>query len=616
MNRLLNLFSRQTLSLLRDTVCRFPVPVFCATACTFWIILDIYGVGLFGIRNPLWPLVHICGLGVLTSAAVVFFIESRNWPRLASIAAGALIVGLIALNLIDAGRAGWVEPRVYGFLGFFWAGAILLGMVAPFTRRDWSDDAAWIFGYRFWQAVGLGLAIGLIFSVGVWAFGHAFEELFRITLADELYITAWTLGLILFWPLAALMLAPRTFSDEPPDGPPAWLRLIVVWLLVPLAISYLVLINLYAVSVLFGWKFLIGQVGSAVSWLAGFSVATFLASYPWRNAGIWWLNFFRRVLFPALIAPSLLLAVEAEKDIAINGITESGYLLMVVIAWLLISIPIFTFGLKRLVVLPGLLGAMFVLSAFGPWGAVAVSTRSQVDRLEVLLTKYGYFSEGRLVAEGTEVPYGVGRKIDDILVYLEMTGKLVAIDPWFSGLKEDPPPADLRDETISNLISRMSKDAPFYIKTSFFQDPIAGWRGFPVTGFDWVSFHDFVGEEGFNRQGLVPKYKSDDVLPYAVTSDPNSYELTLTMEDGREIVFDLEPMLEAALEAGYDGEAGPDEQLDAIMSSEIHAGTLRGHLVVQSISGRKVGFGHSNLKEGELSVWEVDVVIMVAEQEP
>lgn len=616
MNRLLNLFSRQTLNMLWDTACRFPVPVLCATACTFWIILSIHGVELFGIRNPLWPLVHICGLGVLTSAAVVFFVESRNWPRFVSIAAGALIIGLIALNLIDAGESGWVEDRVHAFLGFFWAGAILLGMVAPFTRRDWSDDAAWAFGYRFWHAAGLGLTIGLIFGIGVWAFGHAFEELFRVTVEQEVYETTWALGLILFWPLVALMLVPRTFSDEFPDGPPAWLRLIVVWLLVPLAISYLALMNFYAVAILFGLKLLIGQVVSAVSWLVGFSVATFLISHPWRNAGIRWLNFFRRVVFPALIAPSLLLVFETEKDIALNGVTESEYLLMVVIVWLLISIPIFTLGLKRLVVLPGLLGAMLVLSAFGPWGAVAVSTRSQVDRLEALLTKYGYLNEGRLVAEGTEMPYPVGREVDGILVYLEGTGKLGAIDPWFSGFKENPPSADSRDRIISNLISRMSKDTPFYIKTSLFRDPVDGWRGFPVTGFDWVSFHDFDATEAYNHQGLVSRHKPNDAFPYTVTSDPSSYELTLTMKDGREAVFDLAPMLEAALEAGYDGETEPNEQLDAIMSSEIHTGTLRSRLVVQSISGRKAGFGHPNIKAGELSVREVDVIIMVADREP
>ena len=233
-----------------------------------------------------------------------------------------------------------------------------------------------------------------------------------------------------------------------------------------------------------------------------------------------------------------------------------------------------------------------------------------------MLTKYGYFSEGRLVAEGTEVPYLAGRKIDGILIYLERTGKLGAIEPWFSGFKENPPSADSRDRIISNLISRVSKDTPFYIKTSLFRSPVAGWRGFPVTGFDWVSFHDFEAKEGYNRQGLVSRHKPDDASPYTVTSDPSSYELTLTMEDGREAVFDLAPMLEAALEAGYDGESKPNEQLDAIMSSEIHAGTLRSRLVVQSISGHKAGLGHPNIKAGELSVKKVDVIIMVADQEP
>lgn len=609
--RLSNLFSRQTLGMLWDTACRFPVPVLCATACTFWMTLDIYEVGL-----PLWSLVHICGLGVLTSAAVVVFVESRNWPRLVGIVAGALIVGLIALNLIDAGGDGGLEARVYEFLAFFWVGAILLGMVAPFTRRDCSDDAAWVFGYRLWRAAGLGLAIGLIFSLGVTALFITLGAFFSVNLPFIAYPLIWIFGLVLFWPLVALMLVPQTFSDEFPNGSPAWLRPIAVWLLVPLAISYLALMNLYAIAALFGWKLLTVPAVFLVSGLVGFSVVTFLVSHPWRNAGIWWLNLFWRVQFPALIAPTLLLIVEAEKSVAMNGISGPNYLLMVVLVWLLISIPVFTFGLKRLVLLPGLLGAMLVLSSFGPWGVGAVSTRSQIGHLEGLLTEYGYFSEGRFIAAGTEVPPSAGRKIDDTLEYLRMTGKLVAIAPWFPDIKEDPPSADLRDEMIFDLISRISKDTSFHISTSFDWNSRVGLRGLPVTGFDWVSFYDFEGEEGFNRQGLVSRYKSDDVLPYTVTPDPNSYELTLTMEDGREIVFDLEPMLEAALEAGYDGETESDEHLDAIMSSEIHAGTLRGRLAVQSISGRKAGFGHSNLKEGELSVGGVEVVIMVAEQEP
>lgn len=607
MNRLLNLFSRRTLSALWNTGHRFPVPVLCAAVCTFWIILDIYKVNLFGISAPQEPLSNICGLGIFAASAATLLSESRNWHRLAGIVMGLILIGLITSGFISSFTPDIVfaDPSKLKFLNFLGPGLILLCMVAPFIRQDSSNDAFWIFAYKFWRAVGIGLLGGAMFGGGMSAFGSALDQLLGIEVAEEFYGTVWILGLALFWPLIALTLLPRTFVEEFADGPPAWLRPTAAYLLIPLSGAYLVLIYIYAVIALLNWELSGERVAAVTSGFIGFSVATFLISYPWRDAGIRWLNLFRRTLFPVLAVPLILLATVATVHIEKYGVTEGRYLQVVVIVWLLFSISVFALMREKLVVFPAILGILLVLSSFGPWGGVAVSTQSQVGRLEMLLTQHGRLDNGHIVVSEGKIPDAAKIQINHILSYLRWTGKLGAITPWFTDIEGDISSNATYEELLRQLSMEIDSSKYFHIAIS------SSW--FPLTGFDWASLHAFstkTNSDGlkFFSQTLDKTSPHTGTLPYTVSVGSNAYELSVIAKDGRKITFDLAPMVETALIAGYGEETEPDEKLNVIMSSEAQEGALRVRLVIQQVGGSRTTSG--------LNIDYAKVMVMLAEQEP
>lgn len=75
---------------------------------------------------------------------------------------------------------------------------------------------------------------------------------------------------------------------------------------------------------------------------------------------------------------------------------------------------------------------VLVLSSFVPREAAAVSTYSQVDRLEALLVQYDRFGEEHIVNSGTEVSP-------------QRTEKSMAAEPWFLGTGESQ--SEVEDQT-------------------------------------------------------------------------------------------------------------------------------------------------------------------------
>ena len=132
----------------------------------------------------------------------------------------------------------------------------------------------------------------------------------------------------------------------------------------------------------------------------------------------------------------LLLAI--TQRIGQYGITERRYLLFVLAVWLGATALFYAVSRSREIKgIPLSLAVLGLLTFVGPWSAYDVSQRSQVGRLEGLLTEHGVLREGRVSPAAAEVPVEVPaedwRQINDILHYLAGWHGTAGIDGWFEG---------------------------------------------------------------------------------------------------------------------------------------------------------------------------------------
>jgi hypothetical protein len=126
------------------------------------------------------------------------------------------------------------------------------------------------------------------------------------------------------------------------------------------------------------------------------------------------------------------------------GWTPDRYLALIAGVWVA---SVALFGLlprlrDDLRVIPGLLGVLLAVTAFGPWGVVNVSASDQYARLERVLTEKAWLANGRWQKNTPDQPLPrqapERRTVSGALLVLRNVGEINRLRPWFAGQKDDP----------------------------------------------------------------------------------------------------------------------------------------------------------------------------------
>ena len=178
-------------------------------------------------------------------------------------------------------------------------------------------------------------------------------------------------------------------------------RLIARFILVPLLLVYAVILFAYAVQIALLWQLPEGQVGWMASAFGAAGALTVLLLFPERRTAGPVVRWFTRWWFAITIPPVALLALALQVRVAAYGITEERYALGLVTVWLAVLAVAFARpSVERDVrLLPGVLAALLLFGAFGPWGAEAVSLRSQVAQFTALGRQAGWIDGTHVDAE-------------------------------------------------------------------------------------------------------------------------------------------------------------------------------------------------------------------------
>ncbi len=442
---------RNLLSGLMRAPLRFPVPLACAAA---WAAITIAHQHRFDelprTIAEAWQVFLISGL--FLSLAATLFAEGRGWNRLRSLGlAGAALVPPALAVFVNGGNSAWESPGFYLLV----PGGILLAIVAPFLRRGATDRAIWDFNLTSWLSVLFGLIVAIGLTLGTMGVLGGLEVLFDLSIAGKIYEDVWIVCLSVIWPWQTLAGIPGE-CDAPTDAaPPRWTEYVASWLLVPLAIVYMLLLYGFAAKVLVSWELPRGTVGWLCGGFVAFGLAVWSAAWPFGESGNRTTRVYQRYLHYGLIVPVILLAVAIGARIAEYGITEKRYALTLLALWLC---GIVIYGIvarpARLAVAPASLAALLILGSLGPWGATAVSLRSQLGELESLLAEAGILVEGRIKPDQGLADQKQVRRITDIVDYMRRSGKLEDLNAWLAEAGASPG----RDEDNQALLAHMGLD--------------------------------------------------------------------------------------------------------------------------------------------------------------
>jgi len=578
---------------LKETPVRFPLAFACALAFSVILILGIHDLSLLDDDQVLARILWFCVIAFFLFLAGELLGDSRRWPRALTLLLSLVAGGLVAWRVATAD----IESFWSSGLNLFLAPACLLAvMAAPFTRANPDDDALWHFNRLAWFACSFGLLVGLVLGGGLSGAFWALDALFDAHVPGELYGDVWTLSLALLAPWLALAGIPRSFaapaaSAEAPLVPRP-LAFLASYILIPLAIGYFAILYAFMVKIAVLWDLPRGEVATLIMGYAAFGVAAHLIAYPLSTTGPWHVRTFHRWFYPALIVPAVLLALAIGVRVAAYGVTEDRYLVMAFAAWLLLLAPFMTLRPKTgLRVAPLSLAVLLALGSFGPWGAEDVSRRSQMARLEAILSETGILKDGRIVPvaqDGGGVPREDVVQISSIVSYLRETGKHQAMAPWFA------------DSALDFATDPYAKDIVEAMGLAYLIYDVA------LPGFNFYAQQttSLTSIEGFERIGRVQLYAYNDqpwqsVLgpdaggeSYTLTYEPASGRLVVAAEDGAAVAFDLNAFV-ARL-----SEQGPSRAVEDL-SLEASEAPLRVRLVFETLSGildgPRVNIQHGNI---------------------
>jgi hypothetical protein len=483
----------------RTSFSRFPFVLSVSILGTICAVLLLEGKeGPTPLGNVLTDLLMTCALGLplLLSLALVAEKARLSQTRIWFLHGVGILFLILYYMLLPA------EPYVapWGFIVRFvalLAGFHLLVSVAPFAQRD-EISAFWEFNKTLLLRLLLSFFYTHVLWMGLSVALMAIEQLFGVTIKGERYSQLYFVLLGIFNTWFFLSGIPRNVADldakrEFPKG----LKVFTQYVMLPLVLIYLVILYAYAGKILVEWSWPKGWVSYLVLGFSITGIFSLLLVHPIADREEnKFIRFFSRNYYRVLAPLAILLFLAIWRRISEYGITEPRYYVLLISLWLAGMIVYFIVSKVRSIkVIPASLCVLAFLSTFGPWGAVEVSGRSQMGRLEGYLTQYGILSEGKVARMGKEVPFEDAKDVSSIVRYFANVQGVQPLQKWFSVSLDTVgrgPMTDYRNEKqhrAAGILSLMGvRNVGEHESTELrFNDFTSAQReAVPIAGYDWM----------------------------------------------------------------------------------------------------------------------------------
>lgn len=370
-------------------------------------------------NNPWAPrllAVAAMGLPLFTAARTTAERRRTGPPRLWMTYAvlGSALVALYALSL------GWPDQLTLLRMIQLLLLAHLAAAAAPYIGIE-RPNGFWQYNrfllLRFLEATfySAALFVGLAIALG------ALDKLFGVNVSPKAYFHLFAALSFVFHPWFFLAGVPADFEAlDAREDYPQGLKVFSQFVLIPLVTVYLAILTAYLGKVVFTRTWPSGWIGYLVSSVSTTGVLALLLVDPIRKRGDTpWVNVYARWWFVALLPALVMLLLAVSKRMEQYGITEERYFLIALTFWMLgISLYYGVTGSTNIKQIPETLLLVVALTAVGPWGAYAVSERSQVARLGSLLAFNGMGAPGHITPHRSAISDQDRAQISAVFLYL------------------------------------------------------------------------------------------------------------------------------------------------------------------------------------------------------
>lgn len=557
---------------------RFPMAVVCG------LVAGTAGAaGIDAADERFW--FRICFAAILGLPLFVTLVltgERRGWTaawRWTARAGGAVL--LVAWWAASAGWQMNITPVrfVHTALTLHLAAAALpyLGVKEPWGF--WQYNRALFF--RFLLAVVYAAAVFVGLAVAV----AALDNLFGVNVPEETYGRLWFAAAFGLHPLVFLAGVPTDFaslneSREYPKG----LRIFSQNVMLPLVGLYVAILTTYLVKILVTGTWPSGWVSYLVSALAVIGIFSLLMVHPERmRTERNWIDRYAFGFWIAILYSAVMVLTALWQRIDQYGITEARYILGVLAMWLagtaLHRVVTRTRDIKAI---PTTLAVVGVLTLAGPWSAYAVAKRSQLGRIEEILTTHGALSGNELSAEARDIPFDEWRQVEDVTLYLVDNHGTGAFDRWTGGVGVGgdegwaTEPAvnwtGLKERT-DGVVARLGvrpgpMGRPVELHAASPREPLS------TEGYELVAMIGAANEAAFE----------EDTLRFALSEDGLAVVATVGGRESRTSLAPLIARAQAAKEALSDDASRP--ATDGTASVEVPASELVLDLAADGLSMR------------------------------
>lgn len=455
----LNHIAKKTTSTLQ----RFPLALLSAAIA---VVIAIYMVEFSEVETQhLFNVVLVSLLGIPLFTTITLASEKGSWSAFANTAVQLSAIFLLIPYYFwlptDLDYAPY--SHVYRYI-LYVIGIHLLVAIGPYWKEG-EVHAFWQFNktlfLRFLTAVFFsgvlfaGLSIALL----------SIDVLLGISIDEKRYLQLFFFmgGIFNTWFfLAGIPSSIEKFGTvkEYPKG----LKIFTQNILIPLVITYVIILYLYAGKITFQWSWPEGWVAILILCFSIAGILALLLLYPIQDkVENRWIKRFSTAYFWALVPLVILLLLAIYRRVWEYGVTVERYFVIVLGFWLAGIVTYFLFSkTKNIKVIPASLCIIAFFVSFGPWGAFSFSERSQINRLERYLNHNNILQEGSIQKITEPIPGEDENQIGSIVHYLNDTHGLDGIQPWFQqDLSSLTTNTNKQDSTSSQRVNHYNR--PRYV---------------------------------------------------------------------------------------------------------------------------------------------------------
>ena len=403
---------------LYQSVKRFPLTIFLTTATTVLLIITSRVDGATTIET-LGRLAMATALGVPITLSIALAFERMKSSRAAEYGSYALAFCLLILYYF------FLLPE-FGMVPITRYIAVTIALYLAFLFVPYFFNRS---GFEMYVIKVLSkLLVTAIYSAILFA-GLALtlltiDLLLGINVSFTFYTNVWLVVAGVFAPCFFLAGLPAINQDIEKETYPAVLKVLLLYIVMPIILTYTVILYIYFLKTLFTLKWPEGTVSHLVLWYSVFSAGVIFLVYPLVRDNKF-VKFFT-AWFPKLVLPAIMVMFMAIA-VRINayGFTENRYFVVALGLWIFGVMLYYSLAKKfKNIVLPVSLALVALLAVMGPWSAYSVSRNSQNRRFETLAAEYNMVNGNTLQKPDREIALEDKKTIISILEYFERSHSL------------------------------------------------------------------------------------------------------------------------------------------------------------------------------------------------